>query len=336
MCAECHSTGVRKDYDAAHDRFATSFAEISVGCEACHGAGSRHIQWARNGRRGDVPDKGLPNALVSPGLKGPRPRCRNVASLRRRCARKSKLAGCVIHAANSSPKTGNRAATPPARVPPNDRENLARAVAEFVAAQNLNADRPDVRTTLGNFYARQGDAAKAEAEYRAAIRLDPSFSPAAINLSDLYRQLGRDDRGELVLRDGLSKSEKDASLHHALGLTLVRRKQTDAALEELRQAVMLEPGQSRYAYVYAIGLNSAGRRDDALAVLKANLLQHPSDRDTLSAAISLSREGGDFAAALDYAERLGRLLPDDRGISKMIEELRHKSQPPSSLPGQAQ
>src|SRR5208283_3123515 len=46
MCAECHSTGVRKNYDAAKDRFATSFAEISVGCEACHGQGSRHVDWA--------------------------------------------------------------------------------------------------------------------------------------------------------------------------------------------------------------------------------------------------------------------------------------------------
>ncbi len=47
MCAECHSTGVRKNYDAATNRFATSFAEISVGCEACHGQGSRHAAWAR-------------------------------------------------------------------------------------------------------------------------------------------------------------------------------------------------------------------------------------------------------------------------------------------------
>ncbi len=48
MCAECHSTGVRKNYDAANDRFATTFAEISVGCEACHGQGSRHVAWARD------------------------------------------------------------------------------------------------------------------------------------------------------------------------------------------------------------------------------------------------------------------------------------------------
>ena len=48
MCSECHSTGVKKNYDAAKDRFNTSFAEISVGCETCHGQGSRHVAWARD------------------------------------------------------------------------------------------------------------------------------------------------------------------------------------------------------------------------------------------------------------------------------------------------
>ncbi len=47
MCAECHSTGLRKNYDAVTDHFATSWAEISVGCEACHGQGSAHAAWAR-------------------------------------------------------------------------------------------------------------------------------------------------------------------------------------------------------------------------------------------------------------------------------------------------
>jgi predicted CXXCH cytochrome family protein len=65
MCAECHSTGVHKNYDAATNRFATSWAEISVGCETCHGQGSSHAAWARDqkswwpfGKRED-PDKGL-------------------------------------------------------------------------------------------------------------------------------------------------------------------------------------------------------------------------------------------------------------------------------------
>jgi predicted CXXCH cytochrome family protein len=46
MCADCHSTGLRKNYDRDADRFHTTWAEISVGCEACHGPGSRHVAWA--------------------------------------------------------------------------------------------------------------------------------------------------------------------------------------------------------------------------------------------------------------------------------------------------
>ena len=46
MCADCHSTGVRKGYDASTDRFRTTWSEINVGCEACHGPASRHVEWA--------------------------------------------------------------------------------------------------------------------------------------------------------------------------------------------------------------------------------------------------------------------------------------------------
>jgi len=47
MCAECHSTDLLKLYDAASDSYATSYAEIDVGCEACHGPAAGHVTWAR-------------------------------------------------------------------------------------------------------------------------------------------------------------------------------------------------------------------------------------------------------------------------------------------------
>ncbi|MGY4502375.1 putative CXXCH cytochrome family protein [Bradyrhizobium sp. GM24.11] len=59
MCAECHSTGVHKNYDATKNQFATTFSEISVGCEACHGAGSRHVSWARQNTDSRDLDNGL-------------------------------------------------------------------------------------------------------------------------------------------------------------------------------------------------------------------------------------------------------------------------------------
>ena len=214
------------------------------------------------------------------------------------------------------------AAVPPARQPAADRDKFARAAAEFVAAQRLNADRPDARTALGSFFARQANVGQAEIEFRAALRLDPSFAGAAINLSDLYRELGRDNDGEQVLRGAVVASAQDAALHHALGLALVRQKRNEAALDELRQAAVLDPQQARYAYVYAVGLHSAGRRDDALAVLKESLRTHPNNLDLLSAGISFSREKGDKAAALQYAERLAQLVPNDARLAALIGELK--------------
>ncbi|MEM7500514.1 MAG: tetratricopeptide repeat protein [Pseudomonadota bacterium] len=46
MCAECHSTDVRKNYSVESDRFETSWSEIDIACEACHGPGSDHVDWA--------------------------------------------------------------------------------------------------------------------------------------------------------------------------------------------------------------------------------------------------------------------------------------------------
>ncbi len=47
MCAQCHSTNIRKGYDPDSGTFQTTWSEIDVSCEACHGPGSRHVAWAR-------------------------------------------------------------------------------------------------------------------------------------------------------------------------------------------------------------------------------------------------------------------------------------------------
>ena len=48
MCADCHSTDVEKHYDHATNTFHTTFAEIDVSCEACHGPGSLHVELAES------------------------------------------------------------------------------------------------------------------------------------------------------------------------------------------------------------------------------------------------------------------------------------------------
>jgi tetratricopeptide (TPR) repeat protein len=54
MCADCHSTNLVKGYDMAADSYATTWSEIDVSCETCHGPGSRHVAWA------EIPAMGRP------------------------------------------------------------------------------------------------------------------------------------------------------------------------------------------------------------------------------------------------------------------------------------
>jgi len=217
------------------------------------------------------------------------------------------------------------AAVPTTDQPAADRERFERAAAEFVAAQRLNADRPEAHSALGTFYTRRRLTAEAEFEYKAALQLSPQFAPAAINLADLYREVGRDGDGERTLRTAIDASPRDAGLHHALGLTLTRLKRTDEAVAELRRATDLEPDRARYLYVYAVALHSAGRRDEAIAALKEYSNKQAEDRDILLAVITFSRDAGDPTTALEYAERLARIAPEDQEIMSFVQSLRARA-----------
>jgi len=61
MCAECHSTNLKKNYDDQKETFDTRWSEIDVACEACHGPASKHLIWAKKqpGAENFKDDKGL-------------------------------------------------------------------------------------------------------------------------------------------------------------------------------------------------------------------------------------------------------------------------------------
>ena len=61
MCAQCHSTNLLKNYDVATDSYKTTWSEIDVSCESCHGPASNHLAWAK--------DQGL--GYANKGFAGP-------------------------------------------------------------------------------------------------------------------------------------------------------------------------------------------------------------------------------------------------------------------------
>ncbi len=43
MCADCHSTNLQQNYIPSADSFNTTWSDINVSCEACHGPGKDHV-----------------------------------------------------------------------------------------------------------------------------------------------------------------------------------------------------------------------------------------------------------------------------------------------------
>jgi Flp pilus assembly protein TadD len=66
MCAECHSTHLQKNYDASSRTYHSTWSEIDVSCEACHGPSSSHVAWAKrepDSKAADDQTKGLTVSL---------------------------------------------------------------------------------------------------------------------------------------------------------------------------------------------------------------------------------------------------------------------------------
>jgi tetratricopeptide (TPR) repeat protein len=64
QCAECHSTNLHKGYDPASDSYQTTWSEIDVACEACHGPGSKHVAWAGTVASGAAAEDDASKGLV--------------------------------------------------------------------------------------------------------------------------------------------------------------------------------------------------------------------------------------------------------------------------------
>jgi predicted CXXCH cytochrome family protein len=184
-----------------------------------------------------------------------------------------------------------------------DQARFAGALKEYIGVQQFNADRPEAYNNLGTLYADQGDWATAEQMLKQAISVDPGFTASALNLADVYREQGREDEAQALVRAVLRRHPADAAAHNVLGLSLLRQKRLAEALKALQQAAGLAQQSVRFAYVYALALEAAGQRRQAVAELERVLKLHPGDRDTLAALQAICQRSQDAACVQRPADR---------------------------------
>ena len=199
--------------------------------------------------------------------------------------------------------------------------SLDAVLEEYRSAQLVNADRAGYHLNLAVIDQQRGELAKAESSLRTALRLDPLYTPAYVNLADVYRLSNRDREGEETLREGLSVAPDDGALNHSLGLALARQQRGAEAVEALARAAELRPEEPRYGYVYAAALHSVGKTDRAITVLQGAHERHPSNRDLLIALATMSRDIGKASAAVAYARKLVAVSPQDPNARQLLAQM---------------
>ncbi len=200
-------------------------------------------------------------------------------------------------------------------------ESFRVAELEYVDSQMAISERPEAHLNLGNLYLNGGNAAKAEQSFRLALQIEPRAVAARANLADLYRQTQRDADAEQLLRDGLELDGGSPALHHALGLVLVRGGQPDDALGELALAAELDSNNSRFAYVYAVALNSLGHGAQAIKVLENAQASFPANYDIAWALATMYRDIGQTDDARAAAEGILSQYPNDQNSRRLLESL---------------
>jgi len=104
-------------------------------------------------------------------------------------------------------------------------------------------------------------------------------------------------------------------------LVLVREKRLTDAPKTLKKAIDLDPRNTRYRYVYAVALESAGRPNEGLQILETAHAGWPADRDVLYALISFHERSGNLKAAVKFADTLIQVSPWDQNAHALRKRL---------------
>ncbi|MCY1745384.1 tetratricopeptide repeat protein [Ensifer sp. SL37] len=202
------------------------------------------------------------------------------------------------------------------------RKRFEAAVEDLRAYVEANVDVAEAQSNYGTFLSGQRRTGEADKVFRQAIALDPTLVGPHINLAELYRATGQNDKSERAYAEAILISPDHADLRYGHALSLVREHAMAEAIRELNEAIRLDPGNAPYKTTLAIALDSLGRTEEALVLLGRAVGRGELDANLLGTAINYGLKLRRFSETLKYAEALARLQPDNPQIAELIRQLR--------------
>ena len=171
---------------------------------------------------------------------------------------------------------------------------LTLAIKELVDVNDINSWRGEGHVNQSILAGKLGNTNAAIQSLQQAIKIDPYFYPSYLNLAEYYRIDSRIESGinkeQQILLKGISNNPKSAALHYAMGMYLIRKKNTLDAVASFKKAKLLEENNVQYAYLYFLSLDHAGQTQQALQAIKSSLLKYSNNPQLIDLGLSFSKK----------------------------------------------
>jgi membrane associated rhomboid family serine protease/Flp pilus assembly protein TadD len=164
--------------------------------------------------------------------------------------------------------------------------NHTEAISQLIQALAAKPDDAHARYMLGLTYARNGQFADAEREFKNLAQRQPQSSLAHYELGLVYLNMDRPADAEREFNQVLASDDRSAEAHVGLGLALAQQNRDAAAVNEYKTALAADPDISHGYYHLGQSYMRLKQYDDAIVALKTAAEKDVNDGDT---QIALSR-----------------------------------------------
>ena len=186
---------------------------------------------------------------------------------------------------------------------------LTLAIGEYEKLAQLKPDDVETHLLLGQLYGLNHDSAKAEAQFKAAQKIDSSSEEVALNMARLYSEQGDPKRAADVL-NAIPADDRSPRIEFALGASYEQLKQNKDAIAAYHRALDLEPDNLDTERGLANALLGDGQLDEALKVLTGIVASEPQDWQSQIHISEIQRRQGHYDEALKTLDKAKTLAPE--------------------------
>jgi tetratricopeptide (TPR) repeat protein len=196
----------------------------------------------------------------------------------------------------------------------NDTETILHlAIDQYEQIVRLDPASLEDHLLLGRLYRLNNETAKAEAEFRTSVKLQPSSEDAVTTLALLYNEEGDSNRALTILQS-VPDADRTPRIDSVLGYTYEQKKDYKSAIQAYRKAVDLDKDNLDAVRGLAQNLLNDNQSDAALEQYKLIADADPQDAQTLLHISEIYRRDGQFEKALEVLNKAQSIAEDSMEI----------------------